>query len=350
MSFWQGFAQAFKDSDEKKTQDRRLQEEREFIIGQKIDDRKWEEDFFFRKLKAETEAERQNLFLSGRVGAGRGATGSTGTRGSDDSAIPLEALVRAHPELDPELVAQLAPYPDAIKTVFEELNSKKTEWANSRQAWSPETSNSFIRAIVTSGDEEISQERILEVAEQFNIDPTAPIFPGGPLGSDVIRDRLAGDPTATVLFNPEAAPDPMKPEEIRLYRETVESRMKGYLTTQLQALKAEYGTMTDTTDRTNSAGTPEATDTLARIQALEGLISQVDEGFLDEALSSEYGTRAMMDLWNSGDRTEYQRMFPSFKPHFTSAEEAKEALAAGFVRPGQSLMVLVDGTYRQARF
>lgn len=350
MSFWQGFAQAFKDADEKKTEDRRIQEERDFLSQQKADDRKWEEDFFFKKLRAESDEQRRTLLLQGTGRSGRRSTGSSGS-GGDDSSVTLEALVRAHPELDPEVVAQLAPYPEAIATVFETLNEKKTDWANARQAWTPETSNNFIMDIVPDGDEDITPERVADIAQMYGVDPSAEVYTGsGTTWGDVISQQEAGDPSAEVLFDPTAAPDPMKPEAQRLYRETAENRMKGYLATQLQQLNAEFAEKTDPTSRDTAVTEGESVRLRDEISAVEGLLEQVENGFLDEALSSEYGTKALQDLWNAGDRTEYKRFFPSFKPHFASPEEAKAALASGFVQPGQSIMVLVDGVYKQARF
>jgi hypothetical protein len=344
--FWQGFAQAYKDADAKKTEDRRILEERQFREKEISSDRKWQEDFFFRKLAAETEAERRNALLTRSGGSGRGAGGSSGGNGgggSQEGGITLETLVRAHPELDPEVVAQLAPYPDAIAATYEELTRKKKEYADNRQAWSPELSNNFVRDVVPYDDEEITPERVADIAQMYGVDPSAEVYAGsGTTWADVIADQEMGGRSATVLFDPNAAPEPMKAEDERLYRETAGGRMKGYLTTQLQQLNAEFATKTDPTRRDVAVTEEDAAAMRDEIAAVEDLISQVDEGYVDEALSSEYGTKAMQDLWNSGDRTDYRQMFPSFTPHFASPEEAKAALASGFVNPGQKLMVYVE--------
>jgi hypothetical protein len=353
MSFWMGFAEAYKDADAKKTEDRRILEERQFREQEISSDRKWQEDFFFRKLAAESEDARRNALL-GRGGSGRGATGSSGGGGgggNQEGGVTLETLVRAHPELEPEVVAQLAPYPDAIAATFETLNKRKEEYANARQAWTPELSNNFVRDVVPYDDEDITPERVADIAQMYGVDPSAEVYAGsGTTWSDVITDQEMSGRSATVLFDPNAAPEPMKPEDERLYRETAGNRMKGYLSTQLQQLNSEFADRTDPTRRDVAVTEEDAAAMREEIAAVEDLIGQVDKGYMDEALSSEYGTKAMQDLWNAGDRTEYQKMFPSFTPHFTSADEAKSALASGFVKPGQKLMVLVDGTYKQARF
>lgn len=53
MSFWQGFAQAFKDADDKKTQDRRITEERAYDSAVREDSRKFEREMFWTKLGEE---------------------------------------------------------------------------------------------------------------------------------------------------------------------------------------------------------------------------------------------------------------------------------------------------------
>lgn len=350
MSFWQGFAQAFKDADAKRTEDRRIQEERQFAQETRLEDRKWQEEFFFKKLEAETASQRETMLLQGMLGSGGRRSGGSGGGGADDSTVSLEVLMRAHPEIDPELAAQLAPFPNAIQTVFESLTDKKTEWANARLAWSPEQTNNMIRDIVPDPEIEVTPERVREIADLYRVDPSAEVFPGGPTFGTVIAGSLAGERSATVILDPTAAPDPMKPEAQRLFRETAENRMKGYLTNQIRQLNEEFALTTDSTNRTNAVTEEESTQLRQRINSLEALLSQVEDGFLDEALSSEFGTRALLDLWNSGDRTEYQRFFPSFKPHFNSIEEAQAAFQSGFIKPGQSVMVLDQGTYRQGRF
>lgn len=53
MSFWQGFAQAFKDADDKKTQDRRITEERAYDAQVREDARKFERSMFWTRLGEE---------------------------------------------------------------------------------------------------------------------------------------------------------------------------------------------------------------------------------------------------------------------------------------------------------
>lgn len=347
MSFWMGMARAYQDADEKKTQDRRLQEERDFLKAEKASDRKWEEDFFFRKLRAETDAERQNLLLRG----GSSRRGSGSGSGSSDSTVSLQALVKQHPELDPALVAKLAPYPDLIEEVFSSLNDRKEAWATGRQAWTPELSNNFIRDVVPEGDEELTSERIQSIAEMYGVDPAAEVYSGsGTTWGDVISQTEGGG--ATLITDPMAAPDPMKPEQQRLFSEQIGSRISGQLQNQLTALNAEWAAATDPTSGVSSLPAEEAAKLRQEISAIESLIEQVDggKGYMDEALNSEYGTKVVQEMFEAGNTFDYRRMFPGFKPHFASPEEAKAALSSGFIQPNQPIMVLVDGTYKQARF
>jgi hypothetical protein len=348
MSFWMGFAKAFKDSDDKKTEDRRIQEQRDFLQSEKADDRKWQEDFFFRKLSAETEEQRKTMLLQG--GGGRRSAG--GGSGGSAGGMSLQALVTRFPQLDPEIVANLAPFPDKIEEVYNALSDSQQSHADARVVFPAESLNNFIRDVVPE-DGELSSERIQELAQAYGVDPASPVTPDSrTTWEDAIRQTYQPEPSATVIYDPAALPAPMKPEAIRLYQEQIKSRLDGYLSVQTQQLRAEFGNLTDPTgnNRNNAAVGERGQQIQEEISRIEALADQVSKGFIDEALNSEYGTRAVQDIWNAGITTDYRQMFPMFQPHFASPEQAEAALTTGFIKPGQRIKVLVDGVYKTARF
>lgn len=351
MSFWMGMARAYEQADQKKTEDRRINEQRAFEAEQVASDRKWQEDFFFRKLSAETTATRQNTLLEGLFsGGGSRRSGSGG--GSSESEVPLEALIKAFPELDPDTLAELTPYPNAIGEVYKTLTEKRQAYADSRQAWTPEMTNSLVRDIVGSGEEEITPERIAEISDMYGVNPMDEIYPGaGTTWGEAIQSAPMSTPEATVITNP--IPDPLAPEQERLVRDTVKSSLSGYLTKELDELNAEYGTLTDPTSGIELTGEQQnrVTQLQQEKENISSLLDQVTEqGFVDEALNSEYGTEMIQSMWESGNQIEYQRLFPMFQPHFPTKEAAEAALATGFIKPGQRIKVLDGGTYRSARF
>jgi hypothetical protein len=345
MSFWMGMARAYQDADTKKTEDRRINEERAFATEQRDADRKWEEDFFFRKLSAETKAQRQNLLLQGG-GARRSGTG--GGSSSGDSNVPLTALMKAFPGLDPEVVAQLAPYPEQVTEVYNTLTEKRQEYANARIAWTPEMANGFISDILPTDGEDLSSERIQSIAQMYGVNPNEEIYSGsGITWGDQIRRNEMVDPSATVITDPSALPDPMKPEEQRLYQEQIKGRLGGYLDQQVQQLQAEFGARTEGR-RNDAVSTEDSRRVQDEIASINALKEQVKEGYLDEALNSEYGTRAIQDMWDAGNVVEYQRMFPMFKPHFASTSELSAAVQSEFVKPGQNVKLLVtEGNFQE---
>lgn len=69
MSFWQGFAQAFKDADDKKTQDRRILEERTYDAQVRDDARKFERSMFWTKLGEERRTALMQAVASQRANA-----------------------------------------------------------------------------------------------------------------------------------------------------------------------------------------------------------------------------------------------------------------------------------------
>lgn len=321
MSFWKGFAQAYKDVDEKKTREKLIAEEREWATQQKVEDRTYESSEFDRRFQMETAASqqalREKLFFEGKLFGGGTSTG--GSRSSTEEPVNFRAFMEQHPELDEETIAMLAPYPDALALVHKELMGYKAGAPELGHAVDPTRINQFVRGIVPDDPEgAITEDRIREQAQIYGIDVTDEEV-------SLLASR-SGPPSATVITDPGALTLPKEAVE-KEFRSMVLGDVLGDLQTRLR-------------DATRDQDVTLAADLREQIE--------IAKNRPQTYLNTPEGTSLLQQYWEAGWTTSPYRAFTGFTPTFQGAgpddpnlrQQVKSAIDSGFIQPPQNIRVI----------
>jgi len=336
MGFWTGVAKGLEQDNERRFQEKQAEGnrafQRELLSTKMTNDRQ--------QMLLKARLDRENQFLEqGFRGIAGGSGGGSGSSSGAGGGVTLQALVTRFPQIDPETAAELAPYPGQVKEVYTALSELEESYANSGQLFPSEMVNNFIKDIVAE-DTEPTPERVSEFLGLYGLSPTEELVPGI-TNEEMAQRALRRPPSATVITDPAALPAPMKPEQERLFRDTVGGQLEGFLRNEEGLARAEFQRLTE--ESKVRALTDEEQTTadryLAEAQKAGALAGQVEKGFTDAALSSEYGTQILQSMWDSGNRVNYRRIYPSFTPHFATDEQATSAAKSGFIQPGQPIRI-----------
>lgn len=323
MSFWTGFAQAVKDSDDRKFKKELLGEERKHA----------REDFLFK-----TGEQRKTALLSTLAKGGVGGGSRSG--GSKSSPISIEALSKQFPGLSKEKLAQLAPYPEAIAQVHSKLMKTQKEVLDAGGTWDPQMGNSMITGVAKAYEEdpEMKAQKVQSILNMYGVKADEPIYDGAEkTWGDVAEESVKTAPQGTVIYDQASGPALMKPEEKATFRKNIENDLKGFLEKKLSDNRRTIGELSNTGPRGTSQPVPES---LKQDNAeLQKLLDEIDQGYLDNALSSPYGTERYMQYAENDQRLTDFNVLPGFVPSFNTPEDVQKYFDKGLLKKGQTIRV-----------
>lgn len=323
MTFWAGFAQAFRDADEQKFKEKLISDERAWETEQLAEQRKYDEDTWKRRFDAETAASLEELFvketLTG-VGTG-GGTRRSGSGGSASDRMSFEAFmaIPANQQLDPEVISQLAPYEDKLFEINEAIQSGLTDAKETGRVIPPEALNGFIVDLIPSDPTEtITSESIIERGKLYGINVSQRT-------ADTLSTtlNLQGQNVAPeVVLNPQvfSSTDPSLEKTLR---DQISGELIGSLEDQLRIAR----------DQDNF----EEADRLKRLIA-------VGANDPTAVLNTAEGTDLVVSYLKNYD-VDINRMFPTFVPSIRGGSDAEMQAQlgalerAGLIRPGSRVKV-----------
>lgn len=245
MSFWKGFAQAFRDVDEKRTKEKLIKEERAYQEGVRKEDRAFQRQMFLERLNAqradaEAAAARDREFFDYKTQQGRldtllskGISGTSasgtsrggGSTGSGDSKGLLLSMAETW-DVDSDTLAQFAGSADALKALDKALQDRAELHREAGTLFTAEEQNDLVLGAISTirNVDEVTEEELQKAFDMYQpyLGDLAleDEIPGtGVTVEDFFRKELAKG-TVTPVINQNIA-NPMKPEDVsRAVKET----------------------------------------------------------------------------------------------------------------------------------
>lgn len=349
-NFWAGFAQAYKDSDEKKTKEKLIGEERAYDEKVREEDRAFQREQYLQDLQRRREEadlahkrdielydyqwKKENLgkFI-GTFGAGVSTSGGSGTGGAGASdtggELTLKKLVTDFPGLDPEIVAEAAGSAATLNKIYNTLTKKREEFVGGGGLFTADMQNSIIGDVVSTAKDidDVTDDEIDRVARQYGVqDQLNEDLGNGMTVSDVIAQGIAQGETDVII---DAIPDLLSVEERKTVTDMVSTRLVG-------SLNAEARILQQAIDEAKVNNNQDDVNALtAQLQSVVDARNAVEtDGYLDEVINTPYGQRVMEEMWSTDQRIKPTTLFPHFRPAYLNEEEADAALESGFIAVG----------------
>lgn len=366
MSFWKGFAQALKDSDEKKFKEKTIREEREYQTEVREGDRAFQRELFASELAARradsTTAHQRALALqehqsnlaitrdiAGSLGFGGAVptkkTGSGGSSGgsSEGTAGLLRKLSRYN--IDPELIGELSDSPEAMSAVVEKMEELEKSFSEAGSVFDPQYQEQVVMDVVNTrrDREEVSREEIEEVFERYR-----PYLGGADLedtvgGTEITwEDLIAGKLSqgeVTPIFDFTATP--MDSEEVDRAIKQMSTEAEGFINSQLGTARRTMGQLSEKSQSGEDVSQQQAI-VQSKIDELTALSKAVESGDFSGLYESEYIGELLHRMKARDVRFDPKRIDPNLPDVFLTEGEAQVALEAGKVKPGDT--IVIEGT------